>query len=243
MKNTILSIVTFALVLVSCNQKNKESEVSNPETTETSSELYACPMHPEVTGKKGAECPECGMELTEKVTQMPKTEKNDPIATAVKTENTAVTTKTIAESSFTINEIVSSYLKLKNALVKDDSKGAANAGKALYATFNKVNSNTILDKKLKNKYNDIVAEAKEHVKHIGDNAGKMDHQREYFALLSKDMNDLIKTFGTDQKLYQAYCPMYNEGKNGYWISETKEIRNPYFGSEMLNCGRIVENVK
>lgn len=243
MKNTILSIVTFALVLVSCNQKNKESEVSNPETTATSSELYACPMHPEVTGKKGAECPECGMELTEKVTQMPKTEKNDPITTAGKTENTVVTTKTIAESSFTINEIVSSYLKLKNVLVKDDSKGAANAGKALYATFNKVNSNTILDKKMKNKYNDIVAEAKEHVKHIGDNAGKMDHQREYFALLSKDMNDLIKTFGTDQKLYQVYCPMYNEGKNGYWISETKEIRNPYFGSEMLNCGRIVETVK
>jgi hypothetical protein len=243
MKNTILSIVTFALVLVSCNQKNKESEVSNPETTATSSELYACPMHPEVTGKKGAECPECGMELTEKVTQMPKTENNDPITTAVKTENTAVTTKTIAESSFTINEIVSSYLKLKNALVKDDSKGAANAGKALYATFSKVNSNTILDKKLKNKYNDIVAEAKEHVKHIGDNAGKIDHQREHFALLSKDMNDLIKTFGTNQKLYQDYCPMYNEGKSGYWISETKEIRNPYFGSEMLNCGRIVENVK
>jgi hypothetical protein len=243
MKNTILSIVTFALVLVSCNQKNKESEVSNPETTATSSELYACPMHPEVTGKKGAECPECGMELTEKVTQMPKTKKNDPIATAVKTENTAVTTKTIAESSFTINEIVSSYLKLKNALVKDDSKGAASAGKALYATFNKVNSNSILDKKLKNKYNDIVADAKEHVKHIGDNAGKMDHQREYFALLSKDVQDLIKTFGTNQKLYQDYCPMYNEGKSGYWISETKEIRNPYFGSEMLNCGRIVENVK
>jgi hypothetical protein len=24
-------------------------------------------MHPEVTGKKGSECPECGMELTEKV--------------------------------------------------------------------------------------------------------------------------------------------------------------------------------
>jgi hypothetical protein len=58
--------------------------------------------------------------------------------------------------------------------------------------------------------------------------------------LSKEVHDLIKTFGTDQKLYQDYCPMYNQGKNGYWISETKNVKNPYYGSEMLSCGRMVQ---
>jgi len=33
--------------------------------------LYACPMHPEVTGKKGDKCSKCGMKLTKPV------EKND----------------------------------------------------------------------------------------------------------------------------------------------------------------------
>ena len=242
MKNTILSIITLALVTVSCNQKNKETPADTSVATKTTSELYSCPMHPEVTGKKGAECPECGMELTEKVAQSATTEKDDASTIDVETKNAGATTKTVAATSFTINEIVSSYLKLKNALVKDDSKGAANAGKALYATFGIVNSNTISNVKLKNKYNDIAKNAKENVKHIGDNTGKIDHQREYFALLSKDVHDLIKSFGTDQKLYQDYCPMYNEGKDGYWISETKDVKNPYYGSEMLTCGRMVEAI-
>lgn len=242
MKNTILSIITLALVSVSCNQKDKEAQADTSVVTKTTSELYSCPMHPEVTGEKGAECPECGMELTEKVAKSLTTEKDDASMTDIETENTVVTTKTVAATSFTINEIVSGYLKLKNALVKDDSKGAANAGKALYSTFDKVNPNTISNVKLKNKYNDIAKNAREHVKHIGDNAGKINHQREYFALLSKDVHDLIKTFGTDQKLYQDYCPMYNEGKDGYWISETKDVKNPYYGSEMLTCGRMVEAI-
>ena len=191
-------------------------------------------MHPDVIGKQGEECSKCGMELTEPVSQTPKT---DTIVTKTETE-----TKKVVPSSFNSSEIINDYLKLKNALVKDDSKTAAAAAKILFVTLNTVNSNA-LDAKGKDKYAKIAGDAKEHVKHISNNPGKIDHQREYFALLSKDMNDLIKTFGTDQKLYQAYCPMYGEGESGYWISETKEIRNPYFGSEMLNCGRIVETVK
>ncbi len=66
MKNVILSAIVMAFVMVSCNQKSKETESTK---TETSSELYACPMHPEVTGKKGESCSKCGMELTEPVTQ------------------------------------------------------------------------------------------------------------------------------------------------------------------------------
>ena len=234
MKNIILAILTLALLSVSCNQKNKETAADTAVATKTTAELYSCPMHSEITGEKGAECSECGMELTEKVEEKRTSEKNDPNTTVVKTENT------VAATSFTINEIVSSYLTLKNALVKDDSNGAAKAGNALYATFEKVDSNTILNLKLKNKYNEIAVNAKKQVKYIGENAGKIARQREYFALLSKEVHDLIKTFGTDQKLYQDYCPMYNEGKDGYWISETKDVKNPYYGSEMLSCGRMVQ---
>lgn len=237
MKNTILSIITLALVTVSCNQKNKETEADTSVVTKTTSELYSCPMHPEVTGEKGAECSECGMELTEKVAQIVTTEKNDASTTDVETENAVATTKTVAATSFTINEIVSSYLKLKNTLVKDDSKAAANAGKALFVTLNTLDSKS-LDAKLKKEYVDIADDAMEHAKHIGDNPGKIEHQREHFAMLSKDINDLIETFGTTQKLYQDYCPMYDEGKSGYWLSETKEIKNPYFGSQMLTCGSV-----
>ncbi|MFV8373753.1 DUF3347 domain-containing protein [Flavobacterium sp. LB1P71] len=233
MKNIILSIAC-AFLFTACNQKSKQAETINPETAKSSSELYACSMHPEITGKKGEACSKCGMELTEPVAETPKTE--------IKTTIVASETKPVISSSFTIDGIVSGYLKLKNALIKDDSKAAANTSKSIVATLNEAGTNT-LDAKLKKKYNDIAADAKEHAELIGNNVGKIDQQRAHFAMLSKDINDLIKTFGTKQKLYQDYCPMYDEGKSGYWISETKEIRNPYYGSEMLSCGRIEKAIQ
>ena len=101
-----------------------------------------------------------------------------------------------------------------------------------------IDSIGFIEAKLKKQYLDIADDAKEHAEHIGDNSGKIGHQREHFVMLSKDINDLIKLFGTKQKLYQDYCPMADEGKGAIWISEVKEIKNPYYGSNMLTCGSI-----
>lgn len=140
-------------------------------------------------------------------------------------------------SNASINEVVANYLKLKNALVNDNSKEAANSGNALIATIGKVDMNSISKEQMKD-YMDIAESAKENAEHIGDNAGKLDHQREHFVMLSKDMNDLIQLFGTSQKLYLDFCPMADDNKGAVWISETKEIKNPYFGKEMATCGSI-----
>ncbi len=67
MKNVFFSIIVMALVLVSCNQKNKETTTNSEATETTTAQLYSCPMHPEVHGKKGETCSKCGMELTEPV--------------------------------------------------------------------------------------------------------------------------------------------------------------------------------
>lgn len=232
MKNIILSAIAMTFVMVSCNQKNKEV-TTNSETKESTSQLYACPMHPEITGKKGEKCSKCGMELTKPVNEAAKTTSGSPAE--AKTETTVAP---VAQAAFSIKKIVNEYLKLKNALTKDDANGAANAGKALYATFNNANSNTIIEAKLKAEYIDIADDAKEHAEHIGDNGGNIAHQREHFAMLSKDINDLIKTFGTEQKLYQDHCPMYDDGKGAIWISESKDIKNPYYGKKMLSCGSM-----
>ena len=140
-------------------------------------------------------------------------------------------------SNASINKVVADYLKLKNALVNDNSKEAANSGNALIATIGKVDMNSISKEQMKD-YMDIAESAKENAEHIGDNAGKLDHQREHFVMLSKDMNDLIQLFGTSQNLYLDFCPMADDNKGAVWISETKEIKNPYFGKEMATCGSI-----
>lgn len=230
MKNIILSTAAVALLLVSCNQKNKEAVSNTPEPKETASQSYACSMHPEVTGKKGEKCSKCGMELTEPVkpAAAPQTDK-DSLAVIEGT-------KTV-ESGFSIDAIVADYLALKNALTKDDANLASKAGKKLYAAFNTIDPGS-MNVKLKKEYLDIADDAKEHAEHIGANAGKIAHQREHFVMLSNDINDLLKIFKTSQTLYQDYCPMADEGKGAIWISEIKEIKNPYYGSDMLTCGSV-----
>ena len=92
-------------------------------------------------------------------------------------------------------------------------------------------------------YNDIEDDAREHAEHIGSNAGNIKHQREHFDMLSNDIYQLVKTFGGGQKLYYDHCPMYNDGKGANWISETKDIANPYLGKAMPTCGTVKEELK
>lgn len=150
-------------------------------------------------------------------------------------------TNNVAKNSI-LTPIINNYLQLKNALVNDNSKDAAKAGKMLYETFKDFDKSKIEESKLK-EYNEIVEDATEHGEHISTNADNIEHQREHFEMLSTDISDLIALLGTDRELYVDKCPMYNDGKGGKWISETKEIKNPYYGSDMMKCGSIVSTIK
>jgi hypothetical protein len=146
------------------------------------------------------------------------------------------------ESSVTIKEILSAYLQMKNALTEDNSTGAAAAGKLMETAFKNFDK-SVLTPAQKKTYEDVEADAREHAEHIGKNGGNIAHQREHFELLSKDIYDLVKTFGGGQILYKDFDPMYNKGKGAFWLSETKEIKNPYMGKAMLTSGSIKEEIK
>ena len=146
------------------------------------------------------------------------------------------------KSATPVNDILAHYLHLKNALTNDDAKGAADAGKSIVEAISKVDKSTFTPAQ-KKVYDDIEADLKENAEHIGGNANKIAHQREHFEMLSDDMYSLVKAFKTNQTLYRDFCPMYNQGKGANWISETKQIKNPYLGTEMPNCGRVKEEIK
>ena len=146
------------------------------------------------------------------------------------------------KNAASVKEIVNSYLQLKNALVKDNSAEAAEAGKAVEAAFKNFNR-TSLTTDQKKVFKDVEDDALEHAEHIGENKGNIKHQREHFELLSNDIYDLVRTFDGGLVLYWDFCPMYSNNKGAYWLSETREIQNPYFGKEMLTCGVIKEELK
>jgi hypothetical protein len=146
------------------------------------------------------------------------------------------------QSTVKIVEIVSGYLQMKNAFTEDDSFGAAAAGKKLEAAFKNFDKSALTPAQKKT-YEDVEADAREHAEHIGKNGGNIAHQREHFVILSKDIYDLVKTFGAGQILYKDFDPMANNGKGAFWLSETKDIKNPYMGKAMLISGSIKEEIK
>jgi hypothetical protein len=88
----------------------------------------------------------------------------------------------------------------------------------------------------KKAYDETEDDLEEHAEHIGKS--KLDHQREYFVMMSEDVYSLAKAFGGGPALYYDHCPMANNGKGAMWLSEVKEIKNPYMGSKMPTCGSI-----
>jgi len=149
---------------------------------------------------------------------------------------------TDAKTTISIKEIVSAYLQMKNAFTEDNSSGAATAGKKLEAAFKNFDKSALTSAQ-KKIYEEVEADAREHAEHIGKNGGNIAHQREHFELLSKDIYDLVKAFGGGQILYKDFDPMYNKGKGAFWLSETKEIKNPYMGKAMLTSGSVKEEIK
>ncbi len=156
--------------------------------------------------------------------------------------DTSGTSEKVVTKKFSISPIITHYLDLKNALAEDDSKGASEAGKQLLAGLANINIDNIPAGSMK-QYMEITDDTKENAEHIVDNAGKIDHQREHLEFLSKDVLDLISLFGSPQKLYQIHCPMASNEKGADWISDSKEVKNPYFGKDMLTCGEVVKEFK
>ncbi len=54
----------MAFTFIACNS-SKTKETQTVEKTASTEKMYACSMHPEVTGKEDATCSKCSMELTE----------------------------------------------------------------------------------------------------------------------------------------------------------------------------------
>jgi hypothetical protein len=145
------------------------------------------------------------------------------------------------ERSKSASAIIDNYLALKDALVADNSKKAASSGKMIFDAFEEFDISS-QPKSQQKELGEIIEVAREHAEHITENNGNIEHQREHFEMLSTDVKDLIIITGSDRNLYQIFCPMYNNNEGGSWLSASSEIKNPLFGSKMLKCGSVQQNI-
>ncbi|MCM4153520.1 DUF3347 domain-containing protein [Arenibacter sp. N53] len=141
-------------------------------------------------------------------------------------------TKNIAKDEKAI-AVVNGYLSLKEALVADDTDSAASTSKKLLAILDNFDTSTYSDTE-QVELQDIIEEAMEHADQIAESPIEL--QREHFKVLSKDVTEMVAITGANTKLYEQFCPMYDKGTA--WLSASKEIKNPYYGSKMLSCGKV-----
>ncbi|PHS65806.1 MAG: heavy metal transporter [Flavobacterium sp.] len=131
--------------------------------------------------------------------------------------------------------MIDGYLEIKNGLVSDDKAAAAKGGETLLKAFSNFDMSTLSGDQHK-EYMEIVENATEQAEHIVKSP--IDHQREHFESLSEDMIDIVALLGTEKTLYEDYCPM----KKTSWLSESKDIKNPFYGSKMLSCGKVQKQI-
>lgn len=140
-----------------------------------------------------------------------------------------------------LKAVFGNYFLLKDALVKTDGSTASSSGAALLSALDAVEMEKLKpdDDTVWMKVEKALKTGAQHIKENKD----IEQQREHFIALSKNMYELIKASKLTETVYYQFCPMANDGKGANWLSKESAVKNPYYGSQMLSCGKVVETIK
>lgn len=127
-----------------------------------------------------------------------------------------------------IDPVLTAYYKVKNALVESDAKTVATEARELALLLSKSEK--------------MVGAAAYRAADAMRTSTDISAQRAQLGPLTAGVYDAVKKTDPASPVYYAYCPMANNNKGGYWLSEKKEIANPYYGSKMLKCGSVKETL-
>mgnify|MGYP003635512695 FL=1 len=92
--------------------------------------------------------------------------------------------------------ILSDYFNLKDALVADDNEKGKELGLTLTKSLQALDASRYTDSESK-ELEDIIEDAVEHAEHISESP--MEHQREHFKILSKDVTKKFLTLTMEAK--------------------------------------------
>lgn len=140
-----------------------------------------------------------------------------------------------------LKEVFENYFAVKDALVKTDVALASIKATSLLTAINSVSMNN-LDKEAHLVWMKVLPDLKEDAEHISETK-EASHQRDHFMSLSSSIYKLMKVVTTETPIYYQFCPMANSGKGANWLSKESEIKNPYYGSKMMTCGKTIETIK
>lgn len=140
-----------------------------------------------------------------------------------------------------LQAVFDAYFSVKDALVTSDVSATATVAKELVTAINNVKMDQLATD-VHMVWMKVFKQLKDDASQIA-NAKDIKKQRHHFVTLSKEMYSLMKVAKYDTTVYYQHCPMANDGKGANWLSKENEVKNPYYGSKMLTCGKTVETLK
>ena len=155
--------------------------------------------------------------------------------------NHSETTTSRVQNDNQLKAVFDNYFLVKDALIGSNGNNTAVASKELVTAINNVKMDK-LDMDVHMVWMKVVNTIQKDAENIA-NTKDVKIQRDHFTSLSKEIYTLIKISKYENPVYYQFCPMFNDGKGANWLSKENAVKNPYYGSMMLNCGKTVETIK
>lgn len=136
-----------------------------------------------------------------------------------------------------LKPVIDGYFEIKDALVKSDSKTAAVKSKDLLTAISAVKMESLTESE-HNAWMKVMADLSRDAKAISETQD-IKKQRQALKTLSQSTYLLLKASQSESAVYYNHCPMVDAN----WLSRENGIKNPYYGSQMLTCGKTIETIK
>jgi len=147
-----------------------------------------------------------------------------------------------------LTHVIQEYLKLKEALVDEDTEAVGKYATRLGEILRSVNAQS-LDARARGVWDDL---SKTLINSLGlmVRTVNLDARRKVFDPLSEAFVKLLMSFRhvMTEPLVVFHCPMASDQRGAYWVQTGEDRRNPYFGhkpfkgQDMLTCGELVEKI-
>ncbi|QYH38833.1 efflux RND transporter periplasmic adaptor subunit [Algoriphagus sp. NBT04N3] len=136
-----------------------------------------------------------------------------------------------------ITQIADAYFRVKNGLVSDQLNQSQKDLTEVKKAVSQVDMK-LVEGKAHDSWMKVQAQLNAAVGTM-EKASSIDEARKGFSNLSEAVLEMTELFGLNKEaVYKDYCPMAFGNQGAFWLSERKDITNPYFGASMLTCGEI-----
>ena len=141
-----------------------------------------------------------------------------------------------------LKPLFTEYLKMKDALTKDNMEGAQKAGATILKTVDAINM-SLFTGESHSVWMGFVTDLKSTLQHV-QHFKTLEEIRKAFIPLSNTMIGISNAFKPNNGvLYVLHCPMADNNNGADWLSNSKEVKNPYYGQAMLTCGEVTKEIK